>query len=394
MHVSSVVSLAGVQAISPALPLVQEAFGISEAQVALVVSAYLLPSVVLAVPAGFLSDRFGRRSVFVTALVVFGLAGGFMAAAPSFGALLALRVLQGAAFAAILPLSITLLGDLVGGIDQVREQGVRAVSVAAGDTLLPLLGGALAALGWGAPFAVPLLALPLAFLAWRWLDESTSQRRRPPTVRALLEVCRSRSGLAVQAAGFLRFLFKFGVLTFVPLLLHQRDHSTWFIAAVLAGSAVAAAAAAATVAKALRVVSASTLLVAGLVVFAATFVVIPATSSAIVTATMLVAFGVAEGCFAVISNAMLLEAVDPAQRATFVAAAGAVKNLGKFLAPASLSALLLVTSLHGAFVVMGIAAVAATVMVLPLRWMDDRLAPRPQDAVADAVSGSTHEGVS
>lgn len=58
-HAAGVVSLAGVQAVAPALPAVQEALGLSDSQVALVISAYLMPSVVFAVP----SDSWPTASV-------------------------------------------------------------------------------------------------------------------------------------------------------------------------------------------------------------------------------------------------------------------------------------------------------------------------------------------
>ena len=63
-HASAVVAIGGVQAIFPALPVMQEALSLSDAQVGLVNSVYLFPAMIFALPAGLLADRIGRRSVF------------------------------------------------------------------------------------------------------------------------------------------------------------------------------------------------------------------------------------------------------------------------------------------------------------------------------------------
>jgi ACDE family multidrug resistance protein len=389
-HTGGVASLAGLQAAIPALPLVQEALDLSDSQTALVVSAYLLPSVIFAVPAGFLADRLGRRRLFVGAFALFGLAGAATLLADSFAALLLIRMVQGAAFAAVLPLSITMLGDAVSGATQVRQQGLRAVLIAGGDMVWPLVGGALAVLSWAAPFASSVVAIPLALLGWRWLDAAPARMPKPVTVRQLGATLRTRIGLAVQAAGFLRFLFKFALFVMAPLLLHQRGYSTFFISAVLAASAAAAMAAAALSPVSLRWFRASALLRGGLVVFAAAFFVVPSVDVPAAVVAAFVAFGVAEGLFSVLSNSMLLESVDDAERATFVSVAGAIKNSGKFLAPTVLSLLVLAMSLETAFLTVGVAALTATVTMLPLRSLDDglrtaRTAPSPEP---DSAAGT------
>jgi MFS family permease len=81
----------GAQGISPALPAVQSAFGISDTQVGLITAAYMLPGVLLALPLGYLADRLGRRIVFSSMALLYGVAGAAQAFAPSFELLLGLR---------------------------------------------------------------------------------------------------------------------------------------------------------------------------------------------------------------------------------------------------------------------------------------------------------------
>ncbi|MPZ53386.1 MAG: MFS transporter [Acidimicrobiia bacterium] len=70
--------LSGMQLILPALHVMQQALGLTDAQISLVSSVYLLPGAFLAIPAGLLGDCFGRRFIFGRSLIVFGVAGGVL----------------------------------------------------------------------------------------------------------------------------------------------------------------------------------------------------------------------------------------------------------------------------------------------------------------------------
>ena len=129
---ASGVILTGIQPILPALPEMQRELGLSDSEISLVTSMYFLPSVLLAFPTGLLADRFGRRSVFVVSLVVFGLCGLALSFTRSFAAICAVRALQGSAFAAVHPLSITMIGDARSGAEQVtvarkKRRGIRRI---------------------------------------------------------------------------------------------------------------------------------------------------------------------------------------------------------------------------------------------------------------------------
>lgn len=382
-HGSGAVVLGGVQGIVPALPAMQRALELTDAQVGLVNSVYLFPSVILAIPAGFLMDRIGRRRVFVGSLALFGVTGLALLLVTTFPALLALRALQGVAFAAVLPLSVTLVGDLLSGMAQVREQGVRMLFLTGADVALALLGGALVAISWQAPFLLHALALPVAAAGWWYLRVPVSrphpqERLRMSRLAALL---RTRLAVALQSLGLLRFFFKFALLAYSPVLLSDRGWSAGAIALGLAATAAAATVAA----YGSRWVNArwrgTVVLFASLTVTAVGFSVLALTRSDILMAACLIALGSAEGSLGVVANAMLLEGVTPEQRAVFVSTAAAFKNLGKFAAPALLGAALLAMSLPNAFLLVAGVAVATTMMVPSLRPLDSRLAATGDDAL-------------
>lgn len=374
-HASAAIALGGVQAILPALPSIQQALGLSDSQIGVVNSAYLLPGVLLAIPAGFLADRLGRRVVYSGGLALFGLAGVALLAGPSFGWLLVLRAVQGTAFAALLPLSVTLVGDLLSGPRQVREQSRRMLVITVSDTILPLVGGALVLVAWSAPFAVHVLGLPLAVAGWLGLRDLPGRSRREPfALAALGALLRTPTAIAIQVLGVLRFLFKFAALTYAPILLDQRGFAATGIAGALAGLAATSVIAALATRWVLRWLRGSTVIVLGLSAIAGAFALLGVSSSPAVTVLAMLAFGAAEGSFGVVLNAMTLEGVTDAQRATFVAAVGAMRNLGKFLAPALLGLAVLYMPLALAFGLVGLLALVSLAAVPALRGLDDRLA--------------------
>ncbi|WP_265110527.1 MFS transporter [Halosolutus halophilus] len=161
----------GVPLISPALPVFRDVFGITDAQASLLVSTYFLVGIVLSPFIGILADRIGRKRVLVGGLLAFGLLGGAMAIAPTFEALLALRIAQGTAAAAIFITTVTIVGDEFDGVQRNAVLGANVAVLSATAALFPVLGGLLAGIAWNAPFLAYLAAIPIAVFAQVALDE-------------------------------------------------------------------------------------------------------------------------------------------------------------------------------------------------------------------------------
>lgn len=70
---STLVAVMGVSLVSPALPAIQRAWGISESEASLLISAFTLPI-------GVVTDRVGRKPVLLVSLVAFGASGGAIVA--------------------------------------------------------------------------------------------------------------------------------------------------------------------------------------------------------------------------------------------------------------------------------------------------------------------------
>jgi ACDE family multidrug resistance protein len=387
INLSVVVAITGIQLVVPALPALQRDLGLSNAEVSLVSSAYLLPSVPAAFLSGMIAQRLGRRRVFVAALSLFGIAGLLVpvVGGASLPILLAARFVQGIGFAGILPTTITLIGDLFSGPTQVTVQGQRSLSMQIGDALLPVLGGFLTLGSWRYPFFAPALALPLAVWASKVfppeLDQMHPEASARSTGRAVAGYVRNPALLALEYAGFLRFLVKFVVLTYLPVLAVTNRGMPEYVAGIALGAAAAAGGIGAVlVGRLVRMVRFSRVLAFSLIILAAGVWGLAGAHSAVPLVVGAVAFGVGDGLFGVLQNSIVAVAVGGPERATFVSFTGAVRNAGKFLAPVLAAGLTLIFPVSMSFIAMGGVAAASLLIVRPLRRFERMFDPTDSTA--------------
>ncbi len=121
--------------------------------------------------AGAAADRFGRGRLLICALVVYAIAGVAPALLNSIPLIIASRIVVGMSEAVIMTCCTTLVGDYFSGNARERWLSYQGVFVAAGATLLFVVGGMLGTLGWRAPFLAYAIALPLALIAALTLRE-------------------------------------------------------------------------------------------------------------------------------------------------------------------------------------------------------------------------------
>lgn len=145
-------------------------FGSSLAAVQWVSLSYLLVLAALLVPMGRLSDARGRKLVYLYGFVVFTAASAACGLAPSLGALIAFRVVQGIGAAMLQANSVALVVTSAPRGSMRTALGVQAAAQALGLALGPTVGGVLVdTLGWRWVFGINVPVGVLALVAGVYL---------------------------------------------------------------------------------------------------------------------------------------------------------------------------------------------------------------------------------
>lgn len=221
VYAASVSLMMGVNFIQPALPALTVPFAVSDSALSLIMTLFTAPAIVLSPIFGVIADLYGRRLLLAGGLILFGIFGTAMAFAPTFGWLLAFRTLQGIAFAAVIPLTIVLIGDLLEGDKEIGGQGLKVFLDRIGYLVFPPLGGLLAAVAWFWPFVFYALVVPVGFAAFFWMPETRGKNDNGTLTYLgdMLRLARHPRLLIAFSAGFLRFFLDYGFLTYFPLFL-------------------------------------------------------------------------------------------------------------------------------------------------------------------------------
>jgi len=142
--------------VNVALPSIRGALHASAAQTQFVISAYAAIYAVCLITGGRLGDLFGRRRLFLLGIAGFVLASLLCGLAWSADALLAGRLLQGLAAAALAPQVLASIRVMFPTAEQPRALALYAATFGLAATLGQLLGGVLIAAGWWG-------------MSWQWI---------------------------------------------------------------------------------------------------------------------------------------------------------------------------------------------------------------------------------
>ncbi len=150
-----------------------------------VLDGYLLTLSALLLAGGAAGDRYGRRRVFVTGLVAFMVASVACGLAPTAGALIVARLVQGVGAAALVPGSLALIDAGIAEADRGRAVGWWAGMSGVTSALGPFFGG------WLVDAA-----------SWRWVFWINGPLAAAAIVIALRHLRESRDALAVERGRF------------------------------------------------------------------------------------------------------------------------------------------------------------------------------------------------
>ena len=138
--------------VAPALPAIQQQFGVDERMLAWVFTTYVLFNLVGTPLMAKLADGFGRRTIYVIDVSLFAFGSLLVALSPTFGVVLVGRAIQGFGSSGIFPVAAAVIGDTFPPEKRGSALGVIGAVFGVAFLVGPILGGVI-----------------LKFLNWHWL---------------------------------------------------------------------------------------------------------------------------------------------------------------------------------------------------------------------------------
>ncbi|HYH33838.1 MAG TPA: multidrug effflux MFS transporter [Nocardioides sp.] len=243
----------------PAFPSMADDFDVTDDDMQLVVSAYLVAFGVMSPFHGPLSDAIGRRPVILGGVLVYAVASIGCALSPNLESLLVFRVLQGLSAGGGVIVSRTVIRDVFDGAEAQRLMSRVMMIFALAPAIAPVIGGVLLQAGaWPITFwFMAAVALLLITVVAVWLPETHPAERRIPLrvsalVGSLVQVGRSAGFHRVAWAAALTFAGQFVYVSAASIIvvdllgLGELDFWVLFaplVGAVLVGSQISSSAA-------------------------------------------------------------------------------------------------------------------------------------------------------
>jgi EmrB/QacA subfamily drug resistance transporter len=164
------------------LPSIARDLGAGFADIEWVVSAYMLAFAALLLPAGSLADRFGRKKMLLTGLVLFILASVGCGAAPNIVFLDIARAVKGVGAALLLTSALATIGHVFHDeVERAKAWAFWGACMGVAMTAAPTVGGLIAELvGWRWIF---YLNLPVGLLLLAMVSRNIGESRNEQSAR-------------------------------------------------------------------------------------------------------------------------------------------------------------------------------------------------------------------
>lgn len=138
--------------VNVAIPSLSREFNASTSAVEWTVTGYLLSLAIVIPAAGWLSDRFGTKRIFLTAVAVFVAGSAACGQAHSLPELVAFRFLQGIGGGMMTPVGTAMLSREFPGVERAKASAIISIPVVLAPTVGPVVGGYLT-----------------EYVSWRWI---------------------------------------------------------------------------------------------------------------------------------------------------------------------------------------------------------------------------------
>jgi MFS family permease len=356
--------------IAPSLPAMEQAYAGTPGVEVLVRLTLTITSLAIAISApvaGMVADRFGRRPVLVTGLVLYTAAGTAALYVGDLRLLLATRALLGVAVGAIMTAIGAMITDWFDGQRRARYLGLQQAFASLGGIVFLPLAGLLAEQDYRAPawtYAAAIGIVPFAALA---VPESRRAAPEPgtpaspaaPTARGRRPI--PAGVLPVYALALAATLVFFLAPTQLPFLLDDLGAGPAMTGLVIAGSTLAAAAGALVFPPLRNRLGSPQINTTSVALLSIGWLLIGTAGSIPLVVAGLLVGGTGVGLAVPNLNLRLTELAPSEHRGGILSGLVTAVFLGQFLSPLAAQPLIEVSGVAGTFTWTGIAGAAGVI---------------------------------
>jgi ACDE family multidrug resistance protein len=361
----TLMAVMGVSSITPAFPMIIRELQITPREIGLLITAFTIPGIFLTPFMGVLADRYGRKTMLIPMLIIFGLFGFLCTFTKNFEILIILRILQGIGGSALGSINITLIGDIFSGNQRAAAMGYNSSVLSIGTAAYPAIGGVIALAGWNYPFVLPVLSLPVALLVLFRLKNP--EPGRPKSMKEyLLNTWRNINKPMVWGLftiNILIFVVLYGsILTYFPIYLeHKFGSSSLVIGLVMTVMSLSTAITASRVGYLVKIFKPKFLLIISFCIYSLAFVLYPLAPGWGLIIVAAVMSGMAHGVTMPNIQNLLVSMAPLQERAAFMSLNSMVLRIGQTIGPVFMGLVFIWFDLRSTFYA---AAVIALLMII------------------------------
>jgi ACDE family multidrug resistance protein len=366
--------MSGGALLGPVLPAMVEPLHTTREMVGMILGVYTFSTALSMLLIGSFVDRFGRKKILIPCLLINGTAGVAAYFAHDLTVLLILRLVQGIGVAGMMPVAMTMIGELYSGLDRVHAMGRMSMTTAIGSVSAPLIGGSMAVFGWNYPFLFYALTIPLALIAVIYLPETNpSGTERKTGFSGMLGTLKDFRVTYTIFLGFAIFFLLYTIVIYVPFMLKDSFGFTAKDAGLALAIQGAAMALVASQAKRLSSRFPPHLVIgSGFFLTSIALAGMPWAESIQVMLLMLLVFGAGFGMIQPVLNTLVTHIAPKGLMGSVVSIFNTMKYAGQTASPVVLSIVLLQFNLKSVFLTSSLfgLVVAASVYLSGHRFSD------------------------
>jgi MFS family permease len=227
--------------------------------------------------------------------------------------------------------------DLYTGKERTTVMGYNASVLSFSNALYPIIGGALAILGWNYPFLLTLLSVPVVIFTAFGLKnpEPKSEQNLSEYLKSASLALKNKETLLLYICSTAQFIILYGVyLVYIPILLAKKfGASSWMIGVMLSTMSIFTAIFAANLGKLLKYYSEKKLLKFSYICCGTALLVIPFITNLWLLFIPVAVFGIGHGLNFPNVQTLLAGLAPINYRAVFMSLNGMVLRLGQTLGP-------------------------------------------------------------